>query len=136
MENNLFSIKCLSRISTRLVLGTLTSLMLFPVNKALAGYPSANVYVENLSIDYNQCMERAAKAANLVLSSVEEEIYESTNRLILFGYTTVSTTTVMCIKKEQGSTLLIVSSGASWWDIDDEAESVRDRIMEVLSSNL
>ena len=136
MENNLFPIKYLSRISTRLMLGTLTSLMLFPVNKALAGYPSANFYAENLSIDYNQCMDRASEAANLVLSSVEEEIYESPNRLTLFGYTTVSTTAVMCIKKKQGSTLVIVSSGASWWDTDNEAKSVRDNFIEVLSGNL
>lgn len=136
MENNLFPIKDLSRISIRLILGTLTSLVLFPVNKASAAYPSAYVYTENLSIDYHQCMDRASKAANLILSSVEEEIYETENKLILFGYAPLSTTTVMCINKEQGSTLVIVSSGDGFFDNDNEAGSVRDRFREVLSSGL
>lgn len=118
------------------MLGTLTSLILFPVNKALAGSPSAYTYTENLSVDYNQCMDRAAKAANLVLSNVSEETFKNPNSLILLGNTTVSATTVMCIEKEQGSTLVIVSSGDSWRDINEEAKSVRDRFGEVLSSNL
>ena len=136
MKNILFPIKDLSRMSTCLMLGTLTSLMLFPAKKALAGYPSAYTYTENLSVDYSQCMDRASEAANLVLSSVSEETFESPNSLTLFGGTTVSTTTLMCIKKQQGSTLVIVSSGDSWDDINKEAKSVRDRIKEVLSSNL
>lgn len=56
-------------------------------------------------------------------------------KLILIGYAAVSTTTVMCSHKEQGS-MVIVSSGDGWKDADNEAESIGDRIREVLSDNL
>ena len=135
MENNLISIKYLSRISTRLMLGSLTSLMFFPANKALAIHPSANMSTWNLSVDYNQCMNRANEAANLILSDVSE-ISESPNRHMLFGNTTVTRTTIMCIKKEKGSTLVIVSSGSNWRGAGEEAKSVFNRFNEVLSTSL
>lgn len=135
MEDNLFSMKYLSRISSRLILRTLTVLLLFPTNKALAGYPSAYFHTRNLSVDYRQCMDRATKAANLVLGNVGE-ISETQGGLVLFGSTTVSVTTVMCVNKTQGSTLVVISSGDSWRDTKQEAKSVRDRFREALSSNL
>ena len=136
MKNNLFLVKYLSQTSTHLVMGTLTSLMLFPASKALASYPSAYTQTINLSVDYHQCMDRAIKAANLVSSSVGEPIAIGSYGLALFAETTVSRTTLTCVKKEQGSTLVIVSSGDSTRDIDNEAESIRNRLREVFLINL
>lgn len=104
--------------------------------KAVAGSPSAYTYAVNLSIDHNQCMEKASQAANLVLPELQEPIVHE-HGITLFGNTQATSTTITCIDRSLGSTLTVVSSGDSWNDgTANEAKSIRDRMMQVLSSSL
>ena len=133
LEN--FLIKNKLSILVGLFSGTIATLVIFSQNKALAGYPSIYTYAVNLSIDSDRCMEKASKAASLVLPQLEEPIVHEYG-ITQFGKTRATSTTISCIKKSQGSTLTIFSSGDSWSDIDKEAKSIRDRLVQVLSSSL
>ena len=136
--NQLKSLLIKNRLSilASLFLSTIVTPTIVDKNKALAGSPSAYNGNINLSVDLNQCMEKASKAASLVLPSLNEPIVRE-EMIVRFGNTKDTSTTIMCVKKSQGSTLVFVSSGDSWNDsVAKEAKSIRDRIIKVLSDSL
>jgi|GEM_PF-3236709 len=121
-------------ILVSLFLGAIAFPVLFYQNKALAGYPSVYTYAVNLSLDSEQCIEKASKAASLILPRLEEPIVHE-HGITQFGITKATRTTINCIQKSQGSTLTVFSSGDSWNDsVANEAESIRDRFVQVLSN--
>ena len=123
-------------LSISIFIGTTAIAILLGQCKATANPPSAYTYAVNLSLDHNQCMEKASKAAGLVIPELGEPISHE-HGTTQFGNTRNTTTTISCIKKSQGSTLTVVSSGDSWNDgTANEAKSIRDRLMQVLSSSL
>ena len=124
----------LTKIPLCLVFSGLTSI-LFPAAKTPAQQsPSASTDAIDLNIDYEQCVAKASQAANIVLTEVDEPSFSGEIAYFL-GTTSETQTTVMCIQDEQGSIFAVVSNGNRYRG-EEEAKSVRDRLIQIMSSDL
>ena len=119
-----------SQILTRLILGVSASLIVLPTKKTLADTPRMYTYSSNLSFSYDQCKDRASYATSLVLSKMEEP-YEDSGVFRLMGTTAATVASVYCIERPPNSTFIVFTS--AYWTFDySEAQSVSDRIVQVM----
>lgn len=134
ISNSLNLIKSFPKVFTHLIIGVSVSLVLLPTDKALADYPSVYTHAINLSLSYNQCKTKANNAAKLVLSEFQTPAEGDWGFQIL-GNTAATTAIFYCIKNPQSSTFIVVTS-CKWYQYQEEAKSVRNRIIQIMLSNL
>ena len=131
--DSISSMKFLTKIPPCLIFSGLI-LILLPALKASARPPSAFTNTIDLNIDYEQCAAKATQAANIVLTEVNEPSLTNDGIISFFGHTQTTQTTLMCIQNGQNSIFVVVSNGDDYQG-QEEAKSVRDRFMQVMSSN-
>ena len=124
----------LNKISLNLIIGAFASLGISSVTKAATAVTPV-VFTEStiLSVDFNECKNRATKAANFLL----KEVTTSEERNLRFKITGIADETVAviyCIERSQGTIAIITTSTYSEQNRSQGA-SIYDRLTTFMTKS-
>lgn len=133
-RRQLNSVNLASEAFSQLILGVSALLGIFSAGEILAESPPMYRSSLNLSLNYDQCKEKAINAGKLVFSNIEEPL-EDDSGFRFYGTTAAVTGTLHCIERSQGTTFIAVVSN-QWSYQSGESKSTTDRIEQIMLGQL